>query len=74
MRCLAMKNQQYLKDDFQEPKTTDENLDYLNMYKNGYEQALSVSDEDTLLSYIRNGYLTHAFLIVTFLKAWKHGM
>ena len=36
-----------LKKDFQELKTTDQNLDHLNINNNEYERALSISDEDS---------------------------
>ena len=62
-----------MKEDFQEPKTIDEILDHLNISKNEYERAFSISDEDSF-QIVQNNHLTHALLVVTFQKANKHEM
>ena len=42
-----------LKEDFQEPKTTDEILDKLNISKNEFEHALFMSDEDSFQNHTK---------------------
>ena len=42
-----------LKEDFQEPKTTDEILDKLNISKNEFEHALFISDEDSFQNHTK---------------------
>ena len=43
----------HLKEDFQEQKTIEEILDHLNISKNEYERALSISDKDNFQIYTK---------------------